>query len=386
MAPPNGVRAKATLVLSTTFIALVMFLLAGEVAVRYLERHRQSVPGIMPFLFYRHNRLEHALVHNMDYFGWASVNAQGFRGGRPTRLSADSAFRIMTVGGSTTFDSDVTGDDKAWPARLEHYLNATPGSTPVEVINAGVPGYHALDNLIRLQTELYRYHPDVILLYDGHNDLLGALQSQRLHTVADSGDRPGEIMPESTIRHWLARHSLLYAKLAGRVKAIQFRAPASAHGNNSAAKLTTEQWTLALEQGAEQFGHDITSFVVLAQSLGIKVILVENVHVTHPDSVVERDQLVAGEWLRTVPFAPPDVVFRGYQRYNETIRQVALKQAIATLPTTTFGLHGVAQFYPTDPIHFSDAGADSMARRTAEWLERSGVLAAQKAGVAPSGR
>lgn len=382
MPPPSGSRAKATLALFTTFVALVMFLLAGEVAVRYVERHRHSVPGIMPFLFYRHNRLDHALVHNMNYFGWASVNAQGFRGDRPTRKSADSAFRIMTVGGSTTFDSDVTRDDKAWPSRLEHYLNATPGSIPVEVVNAGVPGYHALDNLIRLQTELYRYHPDVILLYDGHNDLLGTLQSQRLHTNADSGDRPGEIVPESTIRHWLTRHSLLYAKLAGRMKAIRFRAP----GSNPAATPTAEEWTQALEHGAEHFRHDITSFVVLARSMGIQVILVENVHVTHPDSVMERNPLVVQEWLRTVPFAPPDVVFRGYQSYNETIRQVALEQSIATLPTTTFGLHGVPQFFPTDPIHFSDAGADSMARRTAEWLELSGVLVTKKAGAALSGR
>lgn len=386
MPPPAGFRSKVTLLLATTLLAVVVVLVCGEIAVRYQERHRSTVPGLMPFLYYRHNRFEHALVRNMNYFGWASVNGQGFRGSRPTRQASESAFRIMTVGGSTTFDPYVA-DDHAWPARLEHYLNATPGGVPVEVINAGVPGYKALDNLLRLQMELYRYHPDVILLYDGHNDLLGTLQRTRLHVRPDSGDRPGELAPQSGLRRWFEDHSLLYAKLRGRLKAIRMRALAPSKISVTDGTIGPAQWTNAIEEEAEEFGHDITGFAVLARSLGIRVILVENVHVTHPDSVVEHDSVVDREWRTTAPFAPPDVVLRGYHRVNEVIRQVALKQSLATLPTTTFGLQGTAQFYPTDPIHFSDAGADSMARHTAEWLEGNGVVVRRTmADTASSGR
>ena len=45
----------------------------------------------------------------------------------------------------------------------------------IEVINAGVPGYRVIDNVVRLETELYQYRPDLIILYEVHNDLFTAL-------------------------------------------------------------------------------------------------------------------------------------------------------------------------------------------------------------------
>src|SRR5262245_51186672 len=163
-------RVKLLAALLSTALSLAAAALVGEWAVRYREAHRETVPGTAPFLFYRHARLGHALVRDESYYRWMHVNWQGFRGRDVTTLPVPGTLRIMVIGSSTTFDPAVTSDDRAWPARLEHHLRETTGR-PIEVINAGVPGYTLLDNLVRLQSELFAFEPALIILYEGHNDL-----------------------------------------------------------------------------------------------------------------------------------------------------------------------------------------------------------------------
>ena len=65
----------------------------------------------------------HGLVRGMDYYGWVHISRQGFRGAREVpQIPADSVIRIIAVGGSTTFDGNVSSDSNAWPAQLEEGL------------------------------------------------------------------------------------------------------------------------------------------------------------------------------------------------------------------------------------------------------------------------
>ena len=139
-------RHNLLLVAISSSAALFVLVVLAEAVVRYRERHRASVPGSMPSLFYPHARLQRAMVRNFDYFGWVKVNSAGFRGPEVAEPKPEGVVRIMAVGGSVTFDFQVSGDDKAWPARLEHYLDRFNSRPRVEVINAGVGGYRVLDN------------------------------------------------------------------------------------------------------------------------------------------------------------------------------------------------------------------------------------------------
>src|SRR5690348_1023833 len=155
-APGPGARLLLT-ALPTVVLAATLWGI-GEVAVRYHERHRATVPGTMPSLFYRQIPLGQALVRDDDYFGWVHTNAEGFRGVRPVAPDKPAdVTRIIAVGGSTTFDTQVSADSAAWPARLERLLNEQLPGHRIEVINAGVPGYGVDHDLIRLETELYAY-------------------------------------------------------------------------------------------------------------------------------------------------------------------------------------------------------------------------------------
>jgi hypothetical protein len=98
-----------------------------------------------------------------------SVNSLGFRGPEffPHRTNA---FRIITLGESTTFGYTLTADQHPWPellqAKIRNRLNL---QRPVEVINAGFPGRNLPQNIYRLKHELLEFAPDMIISYHGYN-------------------------------------------------------------------------------------------------------------------------------------------------------------------------------------------------------------------------
>ena len=298
----DSLLGKLSVALGATVLTLGCLALAGEALVRYREAHRHAVPGTMPFLYYRHARLRHALVRNTDYYGWVRIDGQGFRGREVSPRAPASVERIMVVGASTTFDGEVTADDRAWPARLEFWLHDVAPAAPVEVVNAGVPGYRVLDNLIRLQTDLCQFHPDVIVLYDAHNDLFSAL-GQAVSGPPPLTDTPGEMPVITPWAHWLSRHSLLYNKVALRWKVLHF--------GGARDPPRQADWSGAIAAGAAQFERDVVSFVAIARAMGIRVVLAQVVHVSGAGAVSEQDPSVRATWRQAVPFAPPTHCSRG---------------------------------------------------------------------------
>ena len=96
------------------------------------------------------------------------VNKQGFRYGGNQKKS--NAFRIMCVGGSTTWSTGLEAEtDPCYPEALEIYLRSQ--DFDVEVINAGVPYHTSLDVLMRLITKGIFYQPDLLLIHTGINDI-----------------------------------------------------------------------------------------------------------------------------------------------------------------------------------------------------------------------
>ena len=102
----------------------------------------------------------------------APYNAHRFKGPEPAEPKPPEVFRIMTYGDSNTDGPDTGG----WPDRLQAALNdASSGAARYEVVNAGVAGYSSYQGLRRLQSEIDRYEPDLILVSFGWNDAAPAI-------------------------------------------------------------------------------------------------------------------------------------------------------------------------------------------------------------------
>jgi lysophospholipase L1-like esterase len=97
------------------------------------------------------------------------INRLGFRG---PEISADKdgRFRIVALGESTTFGVTVEPGDRPWPEVLEDRIRRElVCDAPVEVINAGVPGWTLANQRGRFAAEILPLRPDLILSYHGYN-------------------------------------------------------------------------------------------------------------------------------------------------------------------------------------------------------------------------
>ena len=99
------------------------------------------------------------------------ANAYGLRSGGYEKNK--ESYRIMCIGGSTTFGWSVDDSSDTYPYQLELYLNEKGYN--VDIINAGVPYHTSLDMLLRFITFGIYFNPDMLLIHTGGNDVIPQL-------------------------------------------------------------------------------------------------------------------------------------------------------------------------------------------------------------------
>ena len=92
-------------------------------------------------------------------------NALGYGGKVPDRQKAAHEYRIIFIGGST-----VRFGEPAIPELVEQLFKAD-GSEDVQVFNFGVSGSNSGMELARLVHEVMDYRPDLVVSYNGGNDI-----------------------------------------------------------------------------------------------------------------------------------------------------------------------------------------------------------------------
>lgn len=97
-------------------------------------------------------------------------NRLGYRGPEIEIPKAEGVFRIVALGGSTTYSS-ATDSDHSYPSQLQHILREQYGYTHVEVVNAGLIGYTSWDSLANFIFRVLELQPDLVIIYDGVNDV-----------------------------------------------------------------------------------------------------------------------------------------------------------------------------------------------------------------------
>jgi hypothetical protein len=165
---------------------------------------------------------------------------------------------------------------------------------------------------------------------------------------------------------------MVYAKVLGRLLAVSFGRASRADLSRAVSRDSLLRATL--DSGAASFDRDLTSFVLIAQSFGARVVVPEVVHVTGARVEAEGRAAVRDLWSTSVPFAPPEIVLHAYVRYDDVARAVAAKRGATYIPTVDFGLVGPRWYSPGDPIHFNDAGAARMGTAMARALVAAGIV------------
>lgn len=110
------------------------------------------------------------------------TNSDGFRG---PELAEAPARRVLVYGDSNV-QAIFSGFERTFPARLSTLL-ADRGVPGVEVVNAGMIGSGPDQNLLRLQEDLPRYEPDVVIFHVFADNDFGDLLRNRLFELGRDG-------------------------------------------------------------------------------------------------------------------------------------------------------------------------------------------------------
>jgi len=151
-------------------------------------------------------------VLNPDYeSGWREerINSRGFRGEEIEVPKPEGIYRIVAIGGSTTYGTNVSWQD-AYPAQLEHVLENEYGYDNVEVINGGVPAHNSWETLINFEFRVLDLDPDLIIVYQNTNDVHARL----IDPAEYSGDNQARQVwdssaAENASKNWAMRVPLI---------------------------------------------------------------------------------------------------------------------------------------------------------------------------------
>jgi hypothetical protein len=199
-------------------------------------------------------------------------------GFRPIRISKEkgpSVYRIVALGGSTTYGLGV-GADHSFAAVLGRAIEPRlDAGSKVEVVNLGCPGWGS-DRVALLYSELEVLEPDLVLVYSGHNELLR--WQAREGTTATAEGLSASLLRRSTIARWLQRWIGVGASSEARGSELSLaeqvaqvtvydpvEAPTSNHHRPSASTVAA---------AARDYATNIQSIADRAQATGTRTLFV----------------------------------------------------------------------------------------------------------------
>jgi lysophospholipase L1-like esterase len=256
-----------------------------------------------------------------------TTNSLGFRGREVELPKPQGRYRIVCLGGSTTYDDDVN-DDETSVVRLEALLRAARPGQDIELINAGVPSYTSAEDLPNLAFRCLDLQPDAVLIYQGINDYRARLyrnfDSAYFHyrKVWD-GSANGQEFGEGEMAQGINTF-------------IQRKQPAD-NGDNAEN---------ARRAGTSAYRRNLVSMAGIARAHGLKCIFVTSI--CDPKNQYTTHEFEAG-----------------IAEQNEVMKQVAAEQGAL--------LVDLAAAYPggdffVDSVHNNAAGAQEKARIIADGL------------------
>jgi len=137
-------------------------------------------------IWYQDPVLDRAAFEPNQHMQTININNDGFRGSEIQKEKPDDTYRIIMVGGSTIFGLKVLSDQTV-PAHLQEKFDQLNLKKRVEVINAGISGYNSNDELNLIKKKIVEYEPDLVIIYDGSNDIFFPYDSKSIaYDIGDS--------------------------------------------------------------------------------------------------------------------------------------------------------------------------------------------------------
>lgn len=283
-----------------------------------------------------------------------SHDAWGLRANSHLPPKAEGVYRIVCLGGSSTYGHTPSSDAHTWPAKLEHYLNQmNEVGAQVEVINGGMSGWSTFESTINLAFRMLEWEPDLVIVYHSINDMRCALYDRAGPPRMDNSHwravwpevmtSPGEAMLERSVTYLLLRK--MFTGYVEGVDALGTYGIVNFDAMDPDPYLRTD----VPEQGFKNFERNLRSIQAIAREFGAKVILATQ-------ACDERD-IMAGS---------RDAQLAGMARMGQILERVASERELIFVDAKTeldeiaATLEGGLDAVYTGEVHLTDEGANRL--------------------------
>lgn len=378
----QSLLAKLFLVFASVFVCLLFL----EIGARIWLSHFASESSFEKYASFSQMvaRYGGSLVSRHRYLGYSPTpgfnsktnrhNSLGYRGEEITQPKPKDEFRIVCLGGSTTY-SIFTDYRKSYPYLLEEHLSSL-GYDNVTVINAGFLGWTTWESLIGFQFRVLDLDPDMVIVYHAVNDV-----HPRLVWPPDAyqGDNSGYRIATAE------PPDLLENSVLGRVLAVSYRlTPPTTrlryidrHAVTSYGdELSQQTWDGTYPSGIfrrasarkmletndlKYFRRNIENLIAIAQRRNIEVILATFAYTS------EFESPTAGV---------SDVIRLGIDQANQLLRQIAIETK-ASLFDFSVQFPRDKRYY-RDFQHVTEEGSELKAEMFADFLHDRGLIPTPK--------
>lgn len=295
-----------------------------------------------PGMYYAHPYTAYALKPNYKVPGREQINSLGFRGEEISLEKPEGVYRIVAVGGSTTFAVYLPWN-QSYPYYLQKELRERLGTDKIEVINAGLTGATTAESFHRMATQVLPLNPDMVVMYEAFNDLLPRVfndyQEDYYHfRKSDPNNPPG------LTRFYLYRLALLALS------------PGAFHENNNLSKYVwktenlpdtdTERTRNFLRSSSNAYRFNMENIVSLLKARGVSVVLAS--FAINPDIWHWQDALPAYVWEA------------GIAQNNSVVEELSAEYQLPLIPFAEAPFVAASQDYKarmyTDSIHMGNEG------------------------------
>jgi len=270
------------------------------------------------------------------------INRLGFRGDEISREKG-GLYRIFALGESTTFGITMSAGDRPWPEVLEAAIRERfECDAPVQVVNAGVPGWTLANQIARLEREIIPLKPDLIVSYHGYNGFHFFFR-----------ELPGMVVQTGDL--FVERPSRLWSRLENglRLWSIRRRYAAIEPLDESVASsllLETAYAKQYRELVARAGAHDVP---VALSTFNMAI------DGSSPEEAIRFYEAI---------FPDARVRERANELHNRLVRELGPLLGVRVVEATP-ELNGRYRDFYTDIVHFNQAGRERLAQNMLRGLE-----------------
>jgi lysophospholipase L1-like esterase len=307
-----------------------------------------------------HHYLNHYPTPNYRK-GSTSHNSLGFRGKEISPTKGPDTYRIVAIGGSTTYTSAVEDDEKTFTAQLNKILAEDFAYRNVEVINAGVVAYNSWESLINFQFRVLDLDPDLVIVYFGTNDVHARLVEPSTYSSDNSGTRKQWRLPRlnfvvrySALAHIISDRLDLGDHAVGGLEPLIFAD--SFRGAVSGFDEDSGQWQELLNANAPvHFERNLRSLSGVARAHDVDVLMATWAH--SPEF---------SGYSSTASYQ------RGFREMNDVTRKVAREEDVYFFDFAA-AMPGDEEYWD-DGRHVNELGALKKAELFAEFIDRNKII------------